>query len=241
MKITTKKVIDMETEVVILHEFYEYDGTPDLFCGASPEQQAAYAQQTRTAGTLEADFNKIFSGNQNILDTLTAPLKNIVNLGVGQFGMTHEEEAARRTEAAETIGAAGRAATGKAREALAAMGGGNYIAPSGSREAVEAGLAEETALKQAEAQQKITEQGYQLGRENFFTASKELAAAPGELENPATNMESGIVGAEGLAGKTANEIAQANNAWIGPLAGLVGDVGKVALGPGGAITKAITG
>lgn len=237
MKIITKVIIDTETLEEIHKESYDYFGPLSYCCGASAEQKAAYATEAQTATTLEADFNKIFSGNQNILDTLTAPLKGIVGRGPGQFGMTPDEEAAQRTQATEAISSAGRQAEGVVRQEIAAQGGGNYVAPSGSVASIEASLAQDTAQRQAAAQEAITAKGYELGRENFFNASRELAAAPGELENPATGMESGIVGAEGLAGKTATDITSANNAWMGAVGGLVGGVlgGPIGAGIGKSI------
>lgn len=238
MRISTKIVFDMETGIELLRDFYDYLGPVDLFCGASGEQKAAYAQQMDTARTLNNDFNIEFKGNQAILANIVSPLEDIVAAGVGQFGLTPEETAALRTGAKDQLAAAGREATGSTREALAAIGGGNMELPSGSKAAIEAGLTEDQAYKQSQAQLDITKYGYEEGRKNFFTAEQELASAPGQLENPTTALAGEVTGAEGLAGRTANEIAAANNAWIAPVAGAIGGVLSGPLGGkiGGSLT-----
>lgn len=220
----------METHEEILRESYEYFGHIELACGgASGQQQEAYNEQVNTEKILSADFNKEFQGNQSILDGITQSLQQITTEGAGQFGFTPEEVAAKNTEAATSISAAGRQASGIAGEELAAQGGGNVNIPSGAKAAILGSEAEKQAQQLSNAQMGIQQQGYETGRQNYFQAQSELASAPGQLENPTTDMASRVTGSEELAGQTANEITQANNAWIAPVAGLVGGIAGKAI------------
>src|SRR5262249_46460177 len=124
------------------------------------------------------------------------------------------------------------------RSSLAAEGGGNTYLPSGSKAAIEGSRAQQQANAQATAQLGITEKSYDLGRQNFFQATQDLGAIPGELENPATAAGSAASGAAGQEMSGATDIANANNAWIAPVAGMIGGLGGAALGGfGGKKTK----
>jgi len=94
-------------------------------------------------------------------------------------------------------------------------------------------LAQDTAVKQAEAQMGITEQGYEVGRENYFKSVALAGALPGELENPATSAGNAALGGAEAQEKSAEDITQANNAWVGPVAGMLGSLGKAAIGVAG--------
>lgn len=206
-------------------------------CGASKELKQAYGGVKNLAGILRDDFRTIFGKNQKILDQVEGSLAPQVRGGVNQYGFSNAEDAARRGQATETISAAGAQASNAVRSAMASRGGGNTFTPSGSQEAIDATLAQDTAVKQAEAQMGITEQGYEVGRENFYKSVALAGALPGELENPSIQAgNSALSGAEAEV-SAANDITQANNAWIAPVAGMLGAVGGAALGPGGALGK----
>lgn len=199
-------------------------------CGASSQQKNAYAQTAALQNTLTGDFNKVFAGNQNILSNLTTSLNPIVAAGVGQFGYTPQETQALRSQAQASTAAATRQAQGLASEQLAGVGGGNQVLPSGAKSSILGNIAEKGAQANAAAQQGITTSGYEQGRQNYFQAGNQLASAPGQLENPATAMESGaLTGTENLT-KSADAITAANRAWEKPVLGAIGAVTDIATG-----------
>ncbi len=150
--------------------------------------------------------------------------------GPGAYGFSASEDAARRGQATEQIAQAGSQAANAVRSAVASRGGGNTFLPSGSQEAIDAALAQDTAVKQAEAQLGITEQGYETGRENYFKSLALAGALPGELENPATRAGYVALGGAEAQEKGAEAITQANQAWMAPVAGMLGAVGGAAIG-----------
>jgi len=199
-------------------------------CGASSQQKEAFGTIKTLENTLRGDFQTIFGENQGILNMLEGSLAPQVRGGPGAYGFSASEDAARRGQATEQIAQAGSQAANAVRSAVASRGGGNTFLPSGSQEAIDAALAQDTAVKQAEAQLGITEQGYETGRENYFKSLALAGALPGELENPATRAGYVALGGAEAQEKGAEAITQANQAWMAPVAGMLGAVGGAAIG-----------
>jgi hypothetical protein len=229
-RVTTRIVWDMETGEVLAHNWHNYVGTMDRLCGASSEENAAFQNEQTLAGEMGKDFNAYFGENQAILGNLTTTLNPVIQAGPNQYGFSNAEDAALRSSAMNTNAAAGAEASNAVRSSMAAAGGGNVSLPSGSAEAENAALAENQAQTEAAAQTGITEAGYQAGRQEFNTAVQQITSAPGALENPVTGAGEGATGAAGQEMQGAADITQANQAWMAPVAGLVGSLGGAALG-----------
>jgi hypothetical protein len=179
---------------------------------------------------LTENFQNFAGTNENILKELTGSLTPIQEAGPGQFGFTPEETAAMRTDAAEQLNAAGANATNAVRSAVASQGGGTTYLPSGSSASILGALAQDTAVKEAEAQSGITQAGYAQGNRNWLAATQELAQAPGALENPITGAGDAAVQGANLEQQGAQAITQANQAWMQPLGQIVGGVAGGLLG-----------
>jgi len=192
--------------------------------GASAGQESVANSQMALSKQMQSDFNTYFGENQSILAGLTSSLSPIVAAGPDQYGFNPAESAALRTGATENISAAGQEASNATRSAMAAQGGGNIYLPTGAQDEVNAELAQSTAQKQAEAQNQITSEGYDVGRQQFNQAVGEEAGAAGALENPVTGAGEATGGTLQAAGNTESQIQQANAAGsplgvIGALAG----------------------
>jgi hypothetical protein len=200
-------------------------------CGPSKAMKMAAAQEQSTANLMTKDFQDIFGNNQNILASITGALEPVVKAGPSQYGFSAGEDAALRTQALDTNAAASQQTSNAVRSAMAARGGGNVYLPTGSEAVIEGQLAQTAAQKQADAQLGITERGYETGRQNFFGAEGALAGAPGELEAPITSAGNSALSGQQGAYQAADQINQANNAWVAPVAGAIG---AIAGGPIGA-------
>jgi hypothetical protein len=237
MKTYNKFVWDSRTLKLVGSEIrhQDYQGPVERFCGASSQQKSAFADEQKTAGMLRDNLAEFAGTNQGILKDLMAELTPIASAGPGQFGFSPAEETALRTSATENLAAASRNATNSYRSAMASAGGGNLHLPSGSEAAINASLAEDAASKQAAAQLGITEKGYDIGRQNWEMATQGLASAPGQLENPVTSAGNAAVGGGQVEQSGAQAITDANNAWMAPVAGLIGGVagGLIPKIPGG--------
>jgi len=208
-------------------------------CGASKGEKLAGAQIRKTSNALYTSFQKIYADNSAILGSITNALTPIVKGGASQYGFSAAEDAALRTQATAELARAGRSASGAVRSALASRGGGNVLLPSGSEASIEAGLAENEAYKQAEAQLDITGKGYETGRENFFRGTGMLGAAPGELEAPITRAGGAAMsGSQAYAGSE-KYLAAAGRRWMKPVAGIIG--AGLTLATGGAAAPVMAG
>ena len=230
MKTFTKTVWNSETLRIVSVESVEYFGRLDLACGASGAEKSAFANEQKVSNLLTENFQEFAGKDSAILDNMVNTLTPIVERGPSQFGLAPAEEAAERTSAAENLSAAGAQAANAVRGALASRGGGTTYLPSGSEASILGTLAQDTAVKEALAQSAITERGYDIGRKNWEFATEGLMKAPGELEAPVTSA-GGVAntGAEAES-KAAQSITQANQAWMAPVAGIIGAGVKGALG-----------
>ena len=206
-------------------------------CGTSSQQANAYAQAQSAQSQLMSNMNNIFSTNNGILANITGPAQQTVAKGPNQFGFSPEKDANLKTNILETNAAATRQASNKAGSQLAATG--DPTLASGSRAAIAGNIAEEGALATSGALQNETAQGYAKGNEEFNTANNLLANAPGALENPGTQAESGaLAGTENLS-NAANSITASNRAWEKlPMGGIAAGL-DVIPGVGGLAGKAL--
>ena len=206
-------------------------------CGASGDQKTAFANEQKISGLLTSTFQDFAGKNSAMLDELTKSLTPIQAHGPSQFGMSPAEEAAERSSAAENLSAAGQQAANATRAALASRGGGMSYLPSGSEASILGGLAQDTAVKEALAQSGITQRGYDIGRQNWEYATEGLEKAPEAFEAPVISAGNAATGSAGQAMQGANEITQANQAWMAPVAGIIGSVAGGMVNPGGLLNK----
>jgi hypothetical protein len=198
-------------------------------CGASSQQKSAFANEQKVSNLLTEGLQQIAGDNQLILGNLVKGLTPIQTAGPSQFGFAPAEEAALRTDTAEQLNQASAQTANAVRGAVASRGGGTTYLPSGSEASIIGSLAQDTAVKEAEAQSAITAKGYDIGRQNWEFATQELATAPGELENPITNAGSAASGAASSEMQGGTAITAANQAWEGPVGQIIGGVAGGAL------------
>lgn len=233
MRVQTKVVYNWNDRlgkyILVETDGYDYLGEVIACKGASSQQTSIANSQQNFMNTLQQDFGTAFSGQQNILNSLTSNLTGILNAGPSQYGFSAPEQSALTTLA--TSGNAQQYANAKAAagQAAAAAGGGNAVIPTNAAAQTQAGIAQAGAQQQSNELLGITQAGYQQGNENWKTALGGLTSTAG-LENP-----SGVAGAANTAGSDASQsattVAQMNNAaspW-NTIGGILGAVGGAAL------------
>jgi hypothetical protein len=239
MKIVTKAVWNIETGTYLERVGYDYCGPIELACGASQQQKDAFQNEKKISDMLTTQLSEFAGNNLAILREIQGNLTPIQSAGPQQFGFAPAEESALRTGTAEQLNAAGAQTANAVRGAIASRGGGTNFLPSGSEAAIIGSLAQDTAVKEAEAQSAITAKGYDIGRQNWEFATEGLMKAPGELESPVNQAGSVATGAAGQEMQGGTEITQANQAWMQPVGALAGGVikgflpGKGSSGGGG--------
>lgn len=195
----------------------------ELACGASGEQKRVFGQQENAFKTLMNQAQTIFGSSSKIFSDLTSSFEPILAAGPGQEGFTAPQMANLKSQAITETGQAYRHAAQAAGERGAAAGGGTALLPSGTTEATRAAIARAGAGQTAQQLANIRTTSAELGRQNWLQAANVLGGAPGVF-NPATSAAGITTGAGEAAANTANQIAQANQSWMGAVSGVLGGV-----------------
>jgi hypothetical protein len=227
MIITTRKTISMATGETWEHIYYEYDGPIEKTCGATPQQKEIADSQQSLMQQMTDQAKQIFGGSSSVFGDLLNTFAPTVAAGPNQRGFSAPEKSALDSSAITNTGEAYTHASRAAREAEAAVGGGNTYLPGGADIGINTSIANEGAKQTASALNQIDQADFATGRQNYENATKGLESATGVF-NPATEGGSAATNSGEAAAKTANDIATQDNSWVtavtGALGGIVGDV-----------------
>lgn len=137
------------------------------------QQVQTFSQKvTNQAGTVFANANSVFN---NIMGTV----KGIVAGGPSQEGFSATENATRTAANVQDAGTMARNEKAAAGSAVAAIGGGNTVTPSGTTAAAVANAETTAATAQARGQNQIQSENWETGRQNFGKALGAEESAPG--------------------------------------------------------------
>lgn len=150
-------------------------------CGPSQQETIAQGSQQSLAMSMEADFQKRFAGQDQLLQNLNNSLTPIVAAGPEQQGFSASELAAKNTQAINSSAAANRNARQSAGNAIAGQNNSSGL-ESGIHRAIEAGIGSEAANQLASEQNNITQQNYDVGRSNYRTAVAGSQALAGQYD-----------------------------------------------------------
>jgi len=206
--------------------------------GATSTQQTLQKEEADFYKTQIDAYNKAYANFSDIQDTLNKQFAPILAAGPGQMGYTPGELTALNTQAAEGTASYYQQAQRALAQNEATLGGGtsNINMTAGASADARARLAAAAAGQSAGQRLQITQQGYDIGRQQWMNAiSGEEALAQGW--NP--NAFSGSATSAGqTASAQANQIAQQQQAaWgsvLGALGGIAGSAtGNLSVGPFG--------
>src|SRR5271155_4510019 len=246
MRIFTKLSLNIEDGSIIENEteWYDYLGPVDMLCGATSAQTTLQTQQMSAYQQMQSQASEEFGQANTVFQSLQNSFAPTVAAGPSQMGYSPAELSALNSAAITNTGtsyANAKAATG---EALAGQSGGNTALPSGTTAGIDENLAASAANQTSSELNQIQQAGYAQGNANYNTAVQGLANSTGVFgtANSAGNV---ATGAGGAAGTTANQVAQANNSWVGAVTGALGSIGGAAMSglmsPTGAIGSLTSG
>ena len=195
-------------------------------CGATGAEKTAQQQEASIAGNLNSNFGNVFGMNSSIGKSLNAAMTPIVNAGLNQQGFSPAVTAAETANIQDT-GAANAANTANVvNEKMAQTGEANPAAVAG----VDAAVTQRAQQQTAEQQNQFNVENAEKGEQNFFDASQKLPGEEAELEGATTGAGTAAENAENTAMGGAQDIEQANTAWMAPVAGIIGAGVKGATG-----------
>lgn len=202
-------------------EYYLYDGPIELLCGATSGQKEIGAQQKSVFNQIVEKAGSLFRQGDQVFGDLINAYAPIVAAGPNQEGFDAQTMAALDSNVITQNGVAYRNASTAAKEAQAAVGGGNMALPSGASIGRNASIANAAAANTSNQLTDIRLKSKELGRQNFWAAAPILAGAT-KVYDPSIDAYKTGVGAGQAAADTQNQIAQAGNAWMGAVGGILG-------------------
>src|SRR5208283_1956005 len=101
-------------------------------CGPSSALKAVNTQIQNFASTVQSEAGTIFGDSNSVFNKITGALSGIINGGPGQNGWSASENAARTAQTVQAGATEARNLKGAAASSVAAIGGGNTVAPAGS-------------------------------------------------------------------------------------------------------------
>jgi hypothetical protein len=230
MRITTRLTISMLTGETLEREAYEYSGPVEMACGATASQVAIGKSQQALMDQVTQQSKDIFGGSSSVFNDLLNTFAPTVAAGPNQRGFSAPEKSSLDSSAITNTGEAYAHASRAAREAEAAVGGGNTYLPGGTDIGINTSIANEGAKQTASALNQIQEADFATGRQNYENATKGLESAT-SVFNPATEAGNAATNSGEAAEKTANDIATQDNSWVSAVTGALGGiVGTVATG-----------
>jgi hypothetical protein len=105
-------------------------------CGPSSALKAVNQQIQGLATQVQGEGTTIFGDANQVFNKVTGALNGIIAGGPGQNGWSASENAARTAQTVQAGAAEARNLKGAAASSVAAIGGGNTVAPAGSTQAI---------------------------------------------------------------------------------------------------------
>ena len=191
-------------------------------CGASSSQNQIEQQQQQYYQTLQQQAQQEFGQASKVFNDIYTAMSPIIAAGPDQQGFSASELQNLNQTAITGTSQAYTSAAQAVRQQAAAAGGSNFV-PTGASIQSNQVLAGGAAAQEGNELSQIEQANYATGRQNFFTAEGDLAAATGTF-NPATGASGAANTGGEAAANTANQIAQENNSWMTAVSGALGGI-----------------
>ena len=185
-------------------------------CGSHGAENAAAAQQSQFTNSMISEGQQVFGQDSSVFNTLVGNYSPIVKAGPSQAGYSAAESNALNAAAIQNVAAGYRNVAGATKAGLAGMGGGNTLTTSGAGLNANVAVGEAAANAQAGALNKIQQENWAQGHQNWLQASQGLRQTPDTFNNMSGFNASAQ---EGLKQNMANAQAKdaASNWWVKPL------------------------
>jgi hypothetical protein len=207
-----------------------YVGDSFKNCGPSAGQTSALQTDQSFQKTLNTNYGEVFSENQDLMNNLTSNLGQIIGAGPSQQGFSAAELAAKNSQNINDAAASNQ----KIQTAIGENGAKSGVASPG----VESGIEQAeraTAATQVDTNMNnnaatITQQNYDTGRQNYWSAVKGQEEAPAAFEDPETQAANSVTGSNSATATQANQNAadSTGNELLGLGEGLLSDASTVA-------------
>lgn len=181
-------------------------------CGPSKAMKELNRQVQNFAATTASEAQTIFGDASSIFNDLKTSLGNIVKGGPSQQGWSQAEINAVNSQIVDQAASSARNVKAATGNAVAAIGGGNAVTPSGL--ATAANLEANLSVEQEKSRQlnQAVVQNYETGRQNYFTAVGQEEQLP-SVFNSSNDANRVAQGGYDQALKSQQQIDAASNWW----------------------------
>jgi hypothetical protein len=164
------------------------------------------------AGDVAGEAKQVFGDVSGLFNSITGSLSSIVKAGATQQGFGAAETNAINAQIEDQAAVNYRNEKSAVGNAVAAIGGGNAVNPSGLETAVNLQTAQAVEQQKSQQQQQATIANYETGRENYFKAIQADESAP-NMFNTVSDFNKTAQSGYDTAEKSQSAIDSANNWW----------------------------
>jgi len=202
-------------------------------CGPSSAMKTINNNIQDFAKQVKSEAGTVFDASNSVFNKVMNSVTGILNGGPSQYGYSAGEQSAKMAAAVNAGGAEARNLKGAAASSGAAIGGGNVALPAGITQATVLGAEQKAAADTAAAENQITQEGFETGRQNFWNAEKTAESAP-DVFNASTAANAEVTKAQDEAEKSQQNIDTQSN-WA------MNDIMKLGSAAIGGLSAGLTG
>ena len=196
-------------------------------CGASTTLKSLAASATSFAGQVQQQATQIFGSASTVFNNLMGTIQSVVKGGPGQAGWGAAENNAVNSQILNNAAVNARNEKSAVGNAVAAIGGGNTVNPSGLETAVNLQTAQSVENAKSQQEEQATVANYQQGNQNYNEAVNEEMQLPKVFDASAA-ADNAAVNANDAATKAQTAVSSANNWWEPIVGAAIGTAAKAA-------------
>ena len=198
-------------------------------CGASTTLTNLAASATSFAGQVQQQATQIFGSASTVFNNLIGSVQSVVKGGPGQAGWGAAETNAVNSQILNNAAVSARNEKSAVGNAVAAIGGGNTVNPSGLETAVNLQTAQSVENAKSQQEEQATVANYQQGNQNYNAAVNEEMQLP-KVFDASSDVDKAAISANQSATTEQNAISAANNWWEPIVGTAIGVAGKMIAG-----------
>ena len=198
-------------------------------CGPSSALKSLAANATSFAGQVQQQATQIFGSASTVFNNLIGSVQSVVKGGPGQAGWGAAEASAVNSQILNNAAVSARNEKSAVGNAVAAIGGGNTVNPSGLETAVNLQTAQSVENAKSQQEEQATVANFQQGNQNYNAAVNEEMQLPKVFDASAA-VDNAASSANQSATAAQTAVSSANNWWQPILGAAIGVGGDIATG-----------
>ena len=195
-------------------------------CGPSSALKSLAANATSFAGQVQQQATQIFGSASTVFNNLIGSVQSVVKGGPGQAGWGAAETNAVNSQILNNTAVSARNEKSAVGNAVAAIGGGNTVNPSGLETAVNLQTAQSVENAKSQQEEQATVANYQQGNQNYNAAVNEEMQLP-KVFDASSAADNAATAANQSATTAQTAVSSASNWWEPLLGSAIGAAGKM--------------